>query len=180
MSSHFIYQSKCIIKTRLANNFMDLVPLVTYCFNLDWLNILSYPTPHGLFSDFMLDGPYEYNDVYPFRPLSATEMHQTLRVATLFLKGVKLRKMKNKLTLFKADRPFPEKYIVKDYIFNTKLEKDDHYIHQNTAQGCFFPLQSYSKKIKKNVPKSARKYTRWAFARKLDIFTKNITVAMAS
>ena len=25
------------------------------------------------------------------------------------------------------DRPFPEKYTVKDYIFNTKLEKGDHY-----------------------------------------------------
>ena len=38
---------------------------------------------------------------------------------------------------------FPEKYTVKDHISNTKLEKDDH---PNTAQGSFFPLQSYSKK----------------------------------
>ena len=31
----------------------------------------------------------------------------------------------------------------------------------NTAQGSFFPLQSYSKKtLRKNVPKSARKYKR--------------------
>ena len=45
------------------------------------------------------------------------------------------------------DRPFPEKYTVKDYLFNT--------------QGSFFPLQSYSKKILRiNVPKSARKYKR--------------------
>ena len=28
------------------------------------------------------------------------------------------------------DRPFPEKYTVKDYIFNTKLEKGDHYYIQ--------------------------------------------------
>ena len=34
-------------------------------------------------------------------------------------------------------------------------------LHQNTAQGSFFPLQSYSKKtLRKNVPKSARKYKR--------------------
>ena len=51
------------------------------------------------------------------------------------------------------DRLFPEKYTVKDHISNTKLEKDDH---PNTAQGSFFPLQSYSKKtLRKNVPKSA-------------------------
>ena len=34
-------------------------------------------------------------------------------------------------------------------------------LHPNTAQGSFFPLQSYSKKtLRKNVPKSARKYKR--------------------
>ena len=32
-------------------------------------------------------------------------------------------------------------------------------LHPNTAQGSFFPLQCYSKKtLRKNVPKSARKY----------------------
>ena len=37
----------------------------------------------------------------------------------------------------------------------------DHYIHQNTAQGSLFPLQSYSKKtLRKNVPANARKYKR--------------------
>ena len=52
---------------------------------------------------------------------------------------------------------FPEKYTVKDQISNTKLEKGD----PNTAQGSLFPLQSYSKKtLRKNVPKSARKYKR--------------------
>ena len=34
-------------------------------------------------------------------------------------------------------------------------------LHTNTAQGSVFPLQSYSKKtLRKNVPKSARKYKR--------------------
>ena len=57
---------------------------------------------------------------------------------------------------------FLEKYTVKDHISNTKLEKGDHYyLHPNTAQGSFFPLQSYSKKtLRQNVPKSARKYKR--------------------
>ena len=44
---------------------MDLVPSVTNCLNLDWLNILPYPTPHGLFLDLMLDGPYEYLTIIP-------------------------------------------------------------------------------------------------------------------
>ena len=40
-------------------------------------------------------------------------------------------------------------------------EKGDHYYILNTAQGFFFPLESYSKKtLRKNVPKSARKYKR--------------------
>ena len=34
-------------------------------------------------------------------------------------------------------------------------------LHPNTAQGSFYPLQAYSKKtLRKNVPKSARKYKR--------------------
>ena len=34
-------------------------------------------------------------------------------------------------------------------------------LHPNMAQGSFSPLQSYSKKtLRKNVPKSARKYKR--------------------
>ena len=34
-------------------------------------------------------------------------------------------------------------------------------LHPNTAQGSVFPLQSYSKKtLRKNVPKTARKYKR--------------------
>ena len=42
------------------------------------------------------------------------------------------------------DRLFPEKYTVKDHISNTKLEKRRSLLHPNTAQGSFFPLQSYS------------------------------------
>ena len=58
------------------------------------------------------------------------------------------------------DRLFPEKYTVKDHISNTKLEKGDHYYIQ-TRDKDFFPSQSYSKKtLRKNVPKSARKYKR--------------------
>ena len=53
-----------------------------------------------------------------------------------------------------------EKYTVKDYISNTKLQNGDHYkiLHPNTEQGSFFPLKSYSMKtLRKNV---ARKYKR--------------------
>ena len=45
------------------------------------------------------------------------------------------------------DRLFPEKYTVKDYICTTKLEKGDHSVHSNTAQGPCFSLQSYPKKL---------------------------------
>ena len=41
------------------------------------------------------------------------------------------------------------------------LGKRRSLLHQNTAQGSFFPLQSYSKKtLIKNVRKCARKYKR--------------------
>ena len=54
------------------------------------------------------------------------------------------------------DHPFPEKCTVIDYIFNTKLEKGDHYYIQTQHRDLFFPLQSFAKKIfRKNVPKSA-------------------------
>ena len=59
------------------------------------------------------------------------------------------------------DRPFPEKYTVKDHISDTKLEKGAHYYIQTRHKDLFFPLQSYSKKtLRKNVPESARKYKR--------------------
>ena len=37
------------------------------------------------------------------------------------------------------DRPFPEKYTVKDPISNTKLEKGDHYYIQHGTR-IFFPI----------------------------------------
>ena len=56
---------------------------------------------------------------------------------------------------------FSEEYIVKDYISDTKLEKGEHYYIQTRHKDLFFPLKSYSKKtLRKNVPKSARKYKR--------------------
>ena len=35
------------------------------------------------------------------------------------------------------DRPFPEKYTVKDHIFNTKLEKGDHHYIQTRHKDLF-------------------------------------------
>ena len=35
------------------------------------------------------------------------------------------------------DRPFPEKYTVKDHISNTKLEKGDHYYIQTRHKDLF-------------------------------------------
>ena len=78
------------------------------------------------------------------------------------------------------DNLSPEKDTVKDHISNTKLGKAFSslvleiwcftvsfsrerlsLVHPNKAQGSFFPLESYSKKtLRKNVPKSARKYKR--------------------
>ena len=62
------------------------------------------------------------------------------------------------------DRLFPEKYTVKDHISNTKLGKGDHYYIQTRQKDLFFPLQPYYKKtLRKNVPKSSRKYKRNVF-----------------
>ena len=58
---------------------MDLVPSVTYFLNLDQLNILPYPTPHGLFLDLLLDGPYEYNDVTLFDHSQIGSSHACFR-----------------------------------------------------------------------------------------------------
>ena len=60
-----------------------------------------------------------------------------------------------------SDRLFSEKFTVKDYISNTKLEKCYHYYIQTRYKDLFSKLQSYSEKtLRKNVPKSARKYKR--------------------
>ena len=57
-----------------------------------------------------------------------------------------------------VDRLFSEKYTVKDYISNTKLEKGDHYYIQTRHKDLF---SHYCKKtLRKNVPKSDRKYKR--------------------
>ena len=65
---------------------------------------------------------------------------------------------------YNNDRLFSEKFTVKDYISNTKrhTEQGDHYYIQTRYKDlAFLPLQSYSKKtLRKNVPKSARKYKR--------------------
>ena len=50
---------------------------------------------------------------------------------------------------------------MKDHISTTKLEKGDHYYIQTRQKDLFSHYQSYSKKtLRKNVPKSARKYKR--------------------
>ena len=59
------------------------------------------------------------------------------------------------------DRPFPEKYTVKDYIFNTKLEKGDHYYIQTRHKDLFSHYNLILRKfLRKNFPKSAGKYKR--------------------
>ena len=59
------------------------------------------------------------------------------------------------------DRHFPEKYTMKDRTSNTKLEKGDHCYIQ-TRHKDLFPRNSLilRKLLRKNVPKSARKYKR--------------------
>ena len=56
------------------------------------------------------------------------------------------------------DRLFSEKYTVKDYISNNKLEKGDHYYIQTRYKELFTILLFIKKTLRKNVPKSARKY----------------------
>ena len=55
---------------------------------------------------------------------------------------------------------FPEKYIVKDRISNTKLEKGYHYYIQTRHKDLFSHYNLILKSLRKNVPKSARKYKR--------------------
>ena len=52
------------------------------------------------------------------------------------------------------DRPFPEKYTVKDYIFNTKLEKGDHYYIQTRQKDLF---SHYNLILRKLCEKMSRK-----------------------
>ena len=56
------------------------------------------------------------------------------------------------------DRPFPEKYTVKDHISNCKLEKGNNYYIQTRHKDLFCPLQSYSKKtLRKKCPEKRSK-----------------------
>ena len=48
---------------------------------------------------------------------------------------------------FNNDRLFPEKYIVKDHISNTKLEKDDHYYIQTRHKDLFLHYNLILRKL---------------------------------
>ena len=52
------------------------------------------------------------------------------------------------------DRPFPEKYTVKDHISNTKLEKGDHYYVQTRHKDLF---SDYDLILRKLYGKMSRK-----------------------
>ena len=45
------------------------------------------------------------------------------------------------------DRPFPEKYTVKDHISNTKLEKGDHYYIQTRHKELYSHYNLILKKL---------------------------------
>ena len=47
------------------------------------------------------------------------------------------------------DRPFPEKYTVKDHISNTKLEKGDHHYIQTRHKDLFSHYNLILRKLKK-------------------------------
>ena len=53
---------------------------------------------------------------------------------------------------------FLEKYTVKDHISNNKLEKGDHYYIKTRPKDLFSHFNLIL--LRKNVPKSARKYNR--------------------
>ena len=56
------------------------------------------------------------------------------------------------------DRPFPEKYTVKDYIiFNTKLEKGDHYYIQTRHKDLFSHYNLILRKFKEKCPEKRSK-----------------------
>ena len=48
---------------------------------------------------------------------------------------------------FNNDRLFPEKYIVKDHISNTNLEKDDHYYIQTRHKDLFLHYNLILRKL---------------------------------
>ena len=56
---------------------------------------------------------------------------------------------------------FPEKYTVKDHTSKTKLENGDHYYIRTWHKDLFSHYNLILRKLlRKNVPKSARKYKR--------------------
>ena len=57
------------------------------------------------------------------------------------------------------DRPFPEKYTVKDYIFNTKLEKGDHYYIQTRDKDLFSHYNLILRKFEEKLSRKALENT---------------------
>ena len=55
------------------------------------------------------------------------------------------------------DRLFPEKYIVKDHISNTKLEKGDHYCIQTRHKDLFSHYHLILRKLLKKCPEKRSK-----------------------
>ena len=55
------------------------------------------------------------------------------------------------------DRPFPKKCTVKDYIFNTKLEKGDHYYIQTWHKDLFSHYNLILRKLYKKSPEKRLK-----------------------
>ena len=57
------------------------------------------------------------------------------------------------------DRPFPEEYTVKDYIFNTKLEKGGHYYIQTRHKDLFSHYNLILRKFEEKMSRKALENT---------------------
>ena len=55
------------------------------------------------------------------------------------------------------DRPFPEKYTVKDHISNTKVETGDHYYIQTRHKDLFSHYNLILRNFKKKCPEKLSK-----------------------
>ena len=55
------------------------------------------------------------------------------------------------------DRPFPEKYTVKDHTSNTNLEKGDHYYIQTRHKDLYSHYNLILRKVKKKCPEKRSK-----------------------
>ena len=76
------------------------------------------------------------------RVMSTFRLYFRALLGTFFLKVFLEQDCKGKKVLVPCfdvynDRPFPEKYIVKDHISNTKLEKGDHCYIQTRHKDLF-------------------------------------------